>query len=88
MFDFSGRANLKDFWYFVLFQTVTGMLFGFFKGSLKLPEGATLFFLIIMVLPYFALGFRRLNDAGVPKWLFLIPFVHYLLAGLPSKSEE
>jgi uncharacterized membrane protein YhaH (DUF805 family) len=39
-----------------------------------------------MIIPYMAIGFRRLNDAGINKFLFLIPFVGLILAVYPSKK--
>jgi uncharacterized membrane protein YhaH (DUF805 family) len=41
-------------------------------------------------LPLITLGFRRLNDAGYNKWLFLIPIAGVLLATTPqdNKAEE
>jgi len=39
-----------------------------------------------MVVPFISLGFRRMNDANLSKWLSLIPLVNLILAGFPSKA--
>ncbi|SDX52635.1 DUF805 domain-containing protein [Aequorivita viscosa] len=87
IFDFNGKSSLKEFWLFFLINIIVSIFIGIIRG---LTGYHTLreIFLIITLLPFIALGFRRLNDAGITKWLFLIPFVNLVLACFPKKKER
>lgn len=87
-FDFNGKSTNKEFWIFFLINLILSMLLGFFRGPLNIPAYVGDIFRGIILLPNIALGFRRLNDAGINKWLFLIPIVNFILAGFPSKDED
>ena len=84
--DFSGRTDVKSFWIFFLIFSLTGIPVGFLRSAFDIPHLNTVYF-TIMLIPFAAAGFRRLNDAGIQRWLFLIPFVNLILATLPSKSK-
>lgn len=84
--DFSGKSSLKEFWIFFLFNIVLSLIVGVVKAETGFEELGTIF-LVVMLLPNLSLGFRRLNDAGINKWLFLIPFVNLILAS-SEKAEE
>ena len=85
--DFSGKSNLKSFWIFFLIYTLTAMPIGFVQSWSGI-DNLGLVYIILMLLPYNAFGFRRLNDAGINKFLFLIPFVGLILATFPSKESK
>lgn len=88
IFDINGRASLKEFWIFLLFYFfIIIPLLAFFKHSFDLERQFILIFRILMVAPFISLGFRRMNDANLSKWLFLIPLVNLILAGFPSKKS-
>lgn len=84
--DFKGKSSLKEFWFFVLINILVSFLIGFFKFLHNIEHLGDVYTVLIL-LPIYALGFRRLNDAGVNKYLFLIPLVNIILAGLPSKKD-
>jgi uncharacterized membrane protein YhaH (DUF805 family) len=79
--DFSGKSTIKEFWFFFLFSFLLSVIFGIISAIFNFEELKTIFRLV-MVLPFISIGFRRLNDAGFNKWLFLIPFVNLILAGI------
>ena len=71
---FSGRARTKEYWYFVLFNLIIGLVLGYiFKGSI-------LFLLCILavLLPWIGVNVRRLHDTGRSGWWLLIGFVPYV----------
>tara|TARA_R110002012_G_scaffold263456_2_gene446395 strand:- start:34458 stop:34748 length:291 start_codon:yes stop_codon:yes gene_type:complete len=86
MFEFQGKTTNKEFWIFFIGTIIFFMALGFLRNPLHIPYyvGDTL--RVILFVPTLALGFRRLNEAGINKWLFLIPFVNLILAGLPAKK--
>ena len=86
--DFSGKANRYEYWWFLLFMVLV-MAVGAIIHE-KLYQIVTVLFLV----PFLAVGSRRLNDIGRSAWwqLFLIvPFgqivVLYMMAEKPKDSE-
>lgn len=67
--DFSGVAGRPEFWWFNLFL----VLGSFVSGALFEPLSGVWFFATL--LPYLAVGVRRLRDAGLPWGLIFIGLV-------------
>jgi|TARA_Y100000031_G_C8083873_1_gene320935 uncharacterized membrane protein YhaH (DUF805 family) len=97
--DFSTRASRKEFWLFVLFYIVAYsilMTIDFSMGWATLETGygiLTGIFALATLLPYLAVGVRRLHDTNrVGWWLFigLIPLVGiiWLIVLWCLKSDE
>lgn len=85
--DFSGKTDIKSFWIFFLIFSLMGFPIGFIRSLIDFEYLFTIY-IVIMIIPYMAIGFRRLNDAGINKFLFLIPFVGLILAVFPSKIRD
>lgn len=66
---FSGRASRSEFWYWVLFTFIGGVVF-----ELVSPEFGWLFSLATF-LPGLAVGARRLHDIGRSGWWQLLSFI-------------
>jgi uncharacterized membrane protein YhaH (DUF805 family) len=74
--DFEGYATRSEFWWFVLFIWVVETLVGIAYRPL-----AGLFWLAMLV-PYFAVGTRRLRDTDRSPWcwaLALVPVVGWIV---------
>lgn len=80
---FSGRAKRPEYWWFVLFvfivTTVLRMVDAAFFGVDPVTRQANgviapLFSLAIL-LPMFAVGWRRMHDTGRPGWYLLLPML-------------
>ncbi|WP_047418100.1 DUF805 domain-containing protein [Cellulophaga sp. Hel_I_12] len=87
MFEFQGKSTNKEFWIFFTVNIILFTALGFLRNPLNIPLYVGDILRVILCIPTLALGFRRLNDAGINKWLFLIPFVNLILAGLPEKKQ-
>ena len=87
MFDFSGKSNRKEFWLFYLLLLFIFIVIAFLS---KIIDNYIITYglRILVLIPFYAIGFRRLNDASITKWLFLIPIVNLILAAMPSKQED
>jgi uncharacterized membrane protein YhaH (DUF805 family) len=69
--DFNGTASRPEFWWFMLFVYLVAAAMGFFSTTL-----VSLFCLVVL-LPYLAVGARRLHDTGKSAWwllLWIVPF--------------
>jgi len=75
-FDFSGRASRKEFWFFTLFIYGAVFLIGIVSGLLNLDDSALeniiSIFELVFLLPYLAVGARRLHDINRSGWWQLI----------------
>lgn len=64
--DFAGSATRSEYWWFVLFLVVINALLGIAAEALA---GA---FALAMLVPYVAVGTRRLRDTGRSPWWWAI----------------
>jgi uncharacterized membrane protein YhaH (DUF805 family) len=79
--DFSGRARRKEYWVFVLFNMIFGIvaiildnILGLTAG--ELPYGVFYFLYVLAVLiPGLAVFVRRLHDVGKSGWMILIALI-------------
>lgn len=77
---FSGRARRKEYWYFVLFNILIGVLLGFVEGLIGLAPNSpqsvlgTIYALAVL-LPGLGVSVRRLHDTGKSGWWLLIALV-------------
>ena len=98
---FSGRASRSEYWWFVLFNILVGIvtnildavfgtqiLLGVDKyGNPQILGIITTIVGLALLLPCFAVTFRRLHDRNLPGWYIFVPFilliVGAILAGIP-----
>ncbi len=92
--DFSGKADRKQFWLYVLWAFIVffvlGIVFSFFGKT-----GTALLGLceLAVLLPSLGIAARRLRDGGFSPWLLLLSLIPFLggiillvLYLLPSKK--
>ena len=76
--DFSGRARRKEYWMFVLFNIIFGILAVILDNIVKEGFGdGTMygFYSLATVIPAFAVTVRRLHDVGKSGWMVLISLI-------------
>jgi uncharacterized membrane protein YhaH (DUF805 family) len=83
-FDFSGRANRGEYWWFVLANILIGLATGFLDGVLGLTQDAGTgvingIWSLVVLIPSLALTARRLHDTGRSGWYQLMPWSALLL---------
>ena len=78
---FGGRARRKEYWYFVLFNIIIGIVLAFIDvatGSFSAEVGMGLlsgiYFLAVLI-PSVAVTVRRLHDTDHSGWWFLISLI-------------
>lgn len=79
---FSGRARRKEYWYFVLFNSIIILFLGFIDQKMVTTPspsaGMGLFggvYTLFVVIPAIAVTIRRLHDTDRSGWWFLVFFV-------------
>lgn len=75
---FSGRSNRAEFWYFTLGNFIVGFVLGFIDGLLQLSMVLSLLYFLAILIPSFAVSFRRLHDIGKSAWWLLIAFIPFI----------
>ncbi|MGM8226095.1 DUF805 domain-containing protein [Cellvibrio sp. ARAG 10.3] len=79
--DFTGRARRQEFWMFVLFYIIVGIVLGIIDGILGMRILGGLFWLGSLI-PALAIGARRLHDTGRSGWwqlLYIIPLIGLII---------
>ena len=80
-FVIQGRASKSEFWWFQLLWSASFFIMFIFEGS----EPVTYFFvgiIIIIFIPLFTVGVRRLHDTGKSGFYYfwsLVPFIGSLI---------
>ncbi len=72
--DFSGRSRRREFWMFVLFNALAGCAAGILDGILGMGIVSALYGLAVLI-PSWAVSFRRLHDTGRSGWWWLIGII-------------
>ena len=79
-FDFSGRSTRPEFWYYVLFLIIAGLIFDFIDASIAgepfldyedLGFFGIIFFLLTII-PSISVQIRRLHDINRTGWWCLL----------------
>jgi uncharacterized membrane protein YhaH (DUF805 family) len=71
-FEYEGRSNRGDYWWFVLANLIVSLVLGLIAGRLQS------LYTVVSLVPSIPLVVRRLRDIGKPwPWIFigLIPIV-------------
>ena len=83
--NFNGRAGRPQFWYFIVFTWVVGVILNVIDavafGSSSIGVLSTIW-AIAVVIPHLAVGSRRLHDTGKSGWmqlLLLIPCIGVII---------
>lgn len=96
---FHGNAPRKEYWGFILFSLIAGVVVGLVEGvsgtGNELGYGPLSVILMLgLIIPWFAVMARRLNDAGWTKWtmlLLLVPginLIYQIVVGCVATKEE
>lgn len=79
-FDFSGRARRREFWFFVLYNTIVSVVFFVLAGvigsvNLDLALVLTITYIGAVFFPKLSVSVRRLHDLDLSGWWVLVSFV-------------
>jgi uncharacterized membrane protein YhaH (DUF805 family) len=75
--NFAGRAVRSEYWYWVLFSVLGGLVTGILDGALFTTDSISplnSIFGLLTFLPSLAVGVRRLHDIDRTGWWVLIAF--------------
>ena len=72
---FSGRARRSEFWYFVLFYVIVQIVASIIDSVLGTNQIISGLASLALLLPYLAVGIRRLHDTSRSGWWILIGLI-------------
>ncbi len=87
IFDYRSKSSIKEFWTFYIASFLLTIVLSIVGKRIGV-ENLHYYLAALNFFPMLALGFRRMNDVGINKWLFLLPFAGVYLAALPAKGEQ
>ncbi|MCA0946774.1 DUF805 domain-containing protein [Salipiger pacificus] len=78
--NFSGRARRPEYWWFVLFVALATLVATLIDVAIWGTAETAVRILgpivqLALMLPLFAVGWRRLHDSGRPGWYLLLPML-------------
>lgn len=76
--NFSGRARRKEYWMFVLFSVILGIITVIIDMMIRGAFIVTMIFSLAIFLPNLAVTVRRLHDTDKSGWWVLLQFIPYL----------
>jgi uncharacterized membrane protein YhaH (DUF805 family) len=82
-FDFKGRARRKEYWYFIIFSIIIGVVVRYIDIYINTAgsdaDGAlTAFYITAVLIPGWAVSVRRLHDTGSSGWWLLFLFILFI----------
>lgn len=86
--NFNGSTSLKEFWNFFFINLAVNVLVKIIVKKTDIPYLIEDIYIAIVLIVFISIGFRRLKNAGVSRWLFLIPILNLFLAMLPEKKYK
>jgi len=82
---FSGRASRSEYWFFVLFTLLVGLVAGVISGI----TGSDVLGYAIQIafwLPGLAVSIRRMHDVDKSGWFILVPIYGFILSVTPGTT--
>ena len=76
---FTGRASRSEYWFFVLFTLLVGLVAGFISGTV----GSDVLGYAIQAafwIPGLAVSIRRMHDVDKSGWFILVPIYGFILS--------
>ena len=84
---FSGRASRSEYWWFVLFNFLVGILAGLIDQAIGISVISILSSLALL-LPGLGVAVRRCHDTNHSGWWLLCPIFNLVLMFVPSDEEN
>jgi len=76
---FEGRASRREYWMYVLFNSLVGAVLGFCEGLLRLNSMILLIYMFAVLTPSTAVSIRRMHDVNKSGWYLLVPIYGTIL---------
>lgn len=72
---FQGRARRKEYWMFVLLNSLITVILSIVESSMDFGSVLTNIYSLAVLLPFLAVSVRRLHDTGRSGWSLLVLFI-------------
>ena len=92
---FDGRAKRSEYWLFLLIHAIISIILGLIPLVLDWFVIVEVVYFLALLVPWLAVGARRLHDSGKSGWLqliLLVPLIGWIivliLLALPSGDDN
>ena len=91
---FTGRARRKEYWMFILFNSIVVFLLGVVDGAAGTFDEISGqgyisgLYNLAVIIPAIAVAVRRMHDVGKSGWYLLIPLYNLILACTDGDSGD
>lgn len=92
---FDGRAKRSEYWLFLLVHAIISIILGLIPLVLDWFVIVEVVYFLALLVPWLAVGARRLHDSGKSGWLqliLLVPLIGWIivlvLMALPSDNDD
>jgi len=75
---FSGRASRSEFWWFILFVVIIGIIVSIIDNAIGAGSIISGIWSLAVLLPVLGLYFRRLHDTDRSAWWLLIGLIPFI----------
>jgi uncharacterized membrane protein YhaH (DUF805 family) len=76
--NFNGRARRKEYWMFVLFNSILTVIAIVIDTMIGSPLVVTIILVLALLLPNLAVTVRRLHDTSKSGWWVLLQLIPYI----------
>ncbi len=84
--NFNGRATRPEFWWFFLFYIIVYTVLMALSSVTVLASILLGLFFLGIIIPYIAVGVRRMHDVGKSGWFILIPIYSLILLATEGQA--
>jgi len=85
---FTGRAQRREYWWFVLFNSLISIGISIIAAIFGDHHVLSLLYALFVFLPGLAVAIRRNHDAGYSGWWILCPVFNLILMFFKSEPED
>ncbi|MBK7845658.1 MAG: DUF805 domain-containing protein [Bdellovibrionales bacterium] len=86
--NFAGRSSRREFWMFSILNPIFYIAIAMVCVFLGLSTKIATIYLMVSLIPSFAVSVRRMHDTNRSGWYLLIPFYTIVLFCLPGDTTE
>lgn len=86
--EFSGRARRKEYWIFYLYSAIALLILTFIDIQFDSDRLLSKIFTLALLIPFYAVGWRRMHDTDHSGWWLLIPLYNIILLAREGQRED
>ena len=83
-----GRATRSEYWWFYLFNILVSLAASVLDSAIGTSAVITSIWNLIVLIPIFCVGIRRLHDTNHSGWWIIVPIANLIMMLMPSDPNR